>query len=166
MLPVSRISEISAANGDSTMLLAKTGSFRTNEDGLLTTESGLVLMGWPALPDGSIPTFPRDTSDGLEPIQINVNQFSGEPTTKMDIAINLPAVETDTNASGETKNTSIEYFDNLGRSENLQIQFIPSIPSSGSSNKWKMVFRDTASNADIIGEYTIEFEVIAPQVAL
>ncbi|XAT62429.1 flagellar hook-basal body complex protein [Rhodobacteraceae bacterium Araon29] len=158
MLPVSRISEISADNGNSTMLLATTGSFRTNEDGLLTTESGLVLMGWPALPDGTIPTFPRDTSDGLEPIQINVNQFSGEPTTKMDIAINLPATETDSNASGEAKNTSIEYFDNLGRSENLQIEFSPTIPSDGSSNQWTMTFRDTASNSDIIGEYIIEFE--------
>lgn len=77
MLPVATVTDINNGNGDPQMLLTTTGSFRTNSDGYLTSEAGLVLMGWPALPDGTIPSFPRDTSDGLEPIQINVNQFSG-----------------------------------------------------------------------------------------
>ena len=50
-LPVARSSDVAIANGDATMLLATTGSFRTDSEGYLTTESGLVLMGWPAMPD-------------------------------------------------------------------------------------------------------------------
>ena len=132
-LPVTQQSEVVNANGESTMLLATTGSFRTNAEGYLTTSSGLMLMGWPALPDGSIPNYPRDTSDGLEAIKINVNQFSGEPTTRMSVGINLPATETDASADGDTQNFSVEYFDNLGRSENIQFDFTPTIPASGSS---------------------------------
>ena len=58
-LPVTQQSEVVNANGESTMLLATTESFRTNAEGYLTTSSGLMLMGWPALSDGSIPNYPR-----------------------------------------------------------------------------------------------------------
>ena len=157
-LPVTQQSEVVNANGESTMLLATTGSFRTNAEGYLTTSSGLMLMGWPALPDGSIPNYPRDTSDGLEAIKINVNQFSGEPTTRMSVGINLPATETDASADGDTQNFSVEYFDNLGRSENIQFDFTPTIPASGSSNAWTLQIRDSASNGAVIGEYQLVFE--------
>lgn len=146
-LPVTQQSEVVNANGESTMLLATTGSFRTNAEGYLTTSSGLMLMGWPALPDGSIPNYPRDTSDGLEAIKINVNQFSGEPTTRMSVGINLPATETDASADGDTQNFSVEYFDNLGRSENIQFDFTPKIPASGSSNEWTLQIRDLPPTA-------------------
>jgi len=157
-LPVTQQSEVVNANGESTMLLATTGSFRTNAEGYLTTSSGLMLMGWPALPDGSIPNYPRDTSDGLEAIKINVNQFSGEPTTRMSVGINLPATETDASADGDTQNFSVEYFDNLERSENIQFDFTPTIPASGSSNAWTLHIRDSASNGAVIGEYQLVFE--------
>jgi len=157
-LPVTQQSEVVNANGESTMLLATTGSFRTNAEGYLTTSSGLMLMGWPALPDGSIPNYPRDTSDGLEAIKINVNQFSGEPTTRMSVGINLPATETDAFADGDTQNFSVEYFDNLERSENIQFDFTPTIPASGSSNAWTLHIRDSASNGAVIGEYQLVFE--------
>ena len=88
-LPVTRATDVEAANGESQMLLTTTGSFRTDSNGYLRTESGLMLLGWPALPDGTVPTYPRDTADGLEPVQINVNQFSGEPTTMMSLGVNL-----------------------------------------------------------------------------
>jgi len=157
-LPVTQQSEVVNANGESTMLLATTGSFRTNAEGYLTTSSGLMLMGWPALPDGSIPNYPRDTSDGLEAIKINVNQFSGEPTTRMSVGINLPATETDASADGDTQNFSVEYFDNLERSENIQFDFTPTIPASGSSNAWTLHIRDSASNGAVIGEHQLVFE--------
>ena len=158
MLPVARYSEISSGNGDPQMLLTTTGSFRTNADGLLTSESGLVLLGWPALPDGTIPSYPRDTSDGLEPVQINVNQFSGEPTTRMSLGVNLPATETDSTATGKTQELSIEYFDNLGTSESIRVEFVPTVPAAGASNEWTMILRDTASPGTVIGEYTLTFD--------
>ncbi|MDQ2090881.1 flagellar hook protein FlgE [Marimonas arenosa] len=158
MLPVTSITEVEAGNGNPQMLLTTTGSFRTDDQGYLVTESGLVLMGWPALPDGTVPTFPRDTSDGLEPVQINVNQFSGEPTTRIDLGINLPATETEAGAAGSASELSIEYFDNLGTSENISIEFTPTVPGTGSSNEWTMVITDTATPGAVIGEYTLTFD--------
>ena len=158
MLPVAKQSEIVLGNGAAQMLLTTTGSFRTDANGHLISESGLALLGWPALADGTVPTYPRDTSDGLEPVQINVNQFSGEPTTSMTLGVNLPATETDSTATAASQELSIEYFDNLGTSESIQIEFIPTIQASGSSNEWTMIMRDTGSGGATIGEYVLTFD--------
>lgn len=157
MLPVARSSEVGVGNGDPQMLLSTTGSFRTGAKGYLTTESGLVLMGWPANADGSIPTYPRDTSEGLEPVQINVNQLTGKPTTTMTLGVNLPATETEAGSNGAPQDLSVEYFDNLGRSETINIEFTPTIPASGSSNEWTMKITDSATGTTSIGEYTLTF---------
>ncbi len=158
MLPVAQASEVELGNGDNQMFLTTTGSFRTDADGYLRTESGLVLLGWPAEPDGTVPTYPRDTSDGLEPVQINVNQFTGEPTTRMALGVNLPATETDADADGSIQDLSVEYFDNLGTSESIGISFTPTIPASGTSNEWTMVLTDSAQGGAVIGEYTLTFD--------
>ena len=158
MLPVARSSDVASKGEDLQMMLATTGSFRTDSSGYLTTESGLVLLGWPAKPDGTIPSFPRDTSDGLEPIRINVNQFSGEPTTKLALGVNLPATSTDEGSSGDFQELSVEYYDNLGRSENIRFEFEPVIPTSGSSNSWTLRIHDSASDGAVVGEYDLTFE--------
>lgn len=156
-LPVMQTSNLEAANGTSQLLLSTTGSFRTNAEGYLVTESGLVLLGWPAAPDGSIPNVPRDTADALEPVQLSVNQLSGAPTTQMTLRMNLPATATEAGSAGDTQPLSVEYFDNLGKSESVQIELIPTVPATGVSNEWTMVLRDTASGGAVIGEYTLAF---------
>ncbi len=159
-LPVAQATEVANSNGSPQMFLTTTGSFRTDADGYLRTQSGLMLLGWPANADGSVPTYARDTSEGLEPVRINVNQFSGEPTTRMTLGVNLPATETASGAEGDPLDLSVEYFDNLGRSENLNITFTPTVPTTGTSNEWTMVISDSASDASLnpVGEYTVVFE--------
>jgi flagellar hook protein FlgE len=158
MLPVASQSSVSSDNGASQMLLTTTSSFRTDADGYLTTDSGLVLLGWPALADGSIPSYPRDTADGLEAVQINVNQFSGEPTTRMTLGVNLPATDTESTSDGDMQELSVEYFNNLGNSENIRVEFVPTVPATGASNEWTVTLRDSASNDAIVGEYTLTFD--------
>lgn len=158
LLPVALASEISNNNGAPQMLLSTTGSFRTDADGYLVSPAGMVLMGWPALPDGSIPAYPRDTQDALEPVKLNVNQFTGEPTTAIDIAVNLPATQTEAGSDGLMQQLSIEYYDNLGTSENVKMEFVPTVPASGSSNEWTLTLKDTALNDAVIGEYTLVFD--------
>ncbi|WP_419738690.1 flagellar hook protein FlgE [Ruegeria sp.] len=155
MLPVRPSSQI--AGGSNEMLLTTTGSFRTNDQGYLVTESGLVLLGWRANPDGSIPAVPRDTPAALEPIQLSVNQLSGAPTTQMNLRMNLPATATDAGAPGDSQPLSVEYFDNLGKSESVDIELVPTVPAAGSSNEWTMIMRDSASGGAVIGEYTLTF---------
>lgn len=158
MLPVAQASEVEVNNGETQMLLTSTGSFRTDASGYLRSESGLVLLGWPANPDGTVPPYPRDTAGGLEPIRINVNQFSGEPTTTMSLGVNLPATETEAGASGDTQTLGVEYFDNLGTSESIQVDFVPNVPATGSTNEWTMILSDTAQPGVVIGEYVLTFD--------
>lgn len=157
-LPVASESDVNSGNGSPTMMLTSTGSFRADADGILVSESGLVLLGWPAQPDGTIPSFPRDTSDGLEPVQLNVNQFSVEPTTRMTLGINLPATSTEAGSTQGAEIQPIGYTDNLGTSEKITVTFTPTVPATGKSNEWTMVLTDSASGDAVVGEYTLTFD--------
>ncbi len=158
MLPVMPSVSVGSTSGDQPLMMTTTGSFRTDPSGVLRTQSGLVLLGWPANADGTIPVMPRDTTSGLELVVINANQTAGDPTTKMNLGVNLPAVDTESTADGAPQPLSVEYYGNLGTSETLDITFTPTIPASGSSNQWTMVIRDSAQAGAVIGEYTLVFD--------
>ena len=150
MLPVMPEVALGNSSGETPLMMTTTGAFRTDSNGVLKTESGLVLLGWPAASDGTIPTFPRDTLGGLQPIVINSNQTAGDPTTTMNLGVNLPATGTEDGAAGTTLPLSVEYFGNLGTSESLDVTFTPTVPAPGAppSNEWTMQIRDSASGND------------------
>lgn len=160
MLPVASLSRVAASGGDLQMMLTTTGSFSADEQGYLTTDSGLVLLGWPATSDGTIPNFPRDTLTGLEPIQINNSLIAGEPTTLVSLGANLPSTDTMSTSDATTQDMQVGYFDNLGNAATLSFEFTPTVPASGdpASNEWTVIMRDSASNNDIVGEYTLTFD--------
>ena len=171
-LPVTPEGEVNSVTSGSTRLqLTTTGSFRTNSDGLLRTATGQVLLGWPANPDGSIPDQPRGTAEGLRPVQINFNAFTSEPTTEITLGVNLPASDTDVSGSGATRSTPLEYFDNLGASQTMLVEYTPDTSGPGRSNSWTMVIRDQAQIdpitgvSPIIGEYTLQFDESSPVFA-
>lgn len=157
-LPVAQATEVMAGSETPQMFLSSTGSFRTDANGYLRTESGQMLLGWPANLDGSIPNYPRATSEALEPVRVNVNQFSGEPTTRIELGINLPATETEAGAGGDPLTQSVEYYDNLGRAESLEITFTPAVPGAGTSNAWSMEIVDSGDPGTVIGQYDLEFD--------
>jgi len=157
MIPVAAGYEVDATGTFDTMMLTTTGSFRSDENGYLRTSSGLVLLGWPADDTGNFPLVPRDTADGLEPVQINPNLFQGEPTTNVHLGVNLPATDTEAGASGDSQQLSVEYFDNLGKSESLTVEFVPTVPATGTSNSWQMIITDSASAGAVIGDYDLTF---------
>ena len=156
-LPVMSMSTLLAGE-DGPLELATTGSFTLNADGYLQSTSGLVLLGWPADPSGDIPNYPRDTDMALEPIQVNTGQTVGEPTTEIQIAANLPATSTDFDSDGTAEVLTVEYFDNLGKSQTLTITYTPTVPGAGSSNEWTMVITDSAQAGATVGEYVLTFD--------
>ena len=159
MLPVASITEVESGANPS-MMLTGTGSFRTDSSGYLTTESGLVLMGWPANADGTIPDLPRDTASGLEPIHVDLNRPSASPTTEISLGANLPASATDVGASGDTLTQPVQYFDTMGREEELTITYAPTVatpPATTGTNEWTMTIVDSASGTTI-GDYTLTFD--------
>jgi flagellar hook protein FlgE len=160
MLPVAQASRVAVAGENAQMFLTTTGSFRTDEQGYLTSQSGLVLMGWPALSNGTIPGYPRDTSDGLEPIRVNTGQLAGNPTTAINLGVNLPATETQFGAPGLTEQLSVEYFDNLGTSQSITITFTPTPPATAAdpaTNSWTVAMTDSAQPGVTVGEYGLVF---------
>jgi flagellar hook protein FlgE len=157
-LPVAQATEILAGNGNPQLYMTTTGSFRVDAEGYLRTDSGLMLLGWPANADGTIPTFARDTSADLQPVQIALNQYLSEPTTSITLGVNLPATETTAGASGDALTLPVEYYDNLGRSESLTVTFTPTVPGTGSSNEWLVEITDSASGGALIGDYTVTFD--------
>ena len=70
MLPVTSAVDMDNGFDELPFMMTRTGSFRTDSEGVLRTESGLVLMGWPAQADGTVPLMSRDTMQGLQPVQI------------------------------------------------------------------------------------------------
>lgn len=158
MLPVTPSVSLNATTGEQPLMMTSTGAFRPDANGVLRTESGLVLLGWPANADGTIPVLPRDTVSGLQPVIINSNQTAGDPTTTMNLGLNLPATETQSGKAGSTLPLSIEYFGNLGTSERLDIRFTPTVPATGTSNTWTMEIRDSAQGGAVIGQYTLVFD--------
>lgn len=164
MLPVTTAASVAIGNGENPLLLTTTGSFRPDAQGFLVSPGGMVLLGVPAAANGTIPNFPRDSTGGLVPVQINSNQFAGEPTTRISLAVNLPATATREGAAGTPEALSVDYFDNLGATANLAFSFTPDVPQSGASNTWTMQIRDSETDLDtdgipdLVGEYTLTFD--------
>lgn len=144
-----------SANG--AMALTTTGSFRPDANGVLTTDSGLVLMGWAANPDGSIPSLPRESLAALVPVTVNANEFVSNPTTAMTMSANLPATATAAGSTTAPITQTMEYFDNLGSSQSLHVTFTPTVPATGASNEWRIQITDGVSQT-VVGEYVMTFD--------
>ncbi|NRA30597.1 MAG: flagellar hook-basal body complex protein [Parvularculaceae bacterium] len=157
-LPVTQEINIDDQAGERPLLLTSTGSFRADERGYLITPGGMSLLGWPAEADGSIGTISRRSVVDLEPVNINTSALAAEPTTQINLGVNLPAEATEAGLPATPFTLPIEAFDNLGRTENLRAVFTPTIPPSGYSNEWSMeIFDDSQAPAASIGTLVLEF---------
>ena len=155
-LPVTDLTSLKATGSPTSLALITTGSFRMDENGWLRTSAGHVLLGWPAASDGTVSVMPRDTLTGLQPIRINMDQISANPTTQAKVAINLPATDTRSTASGAPREMVMEYFNNLGESRELSFSFTPVIPATGSSNSWRLDIHDSYTGM-LAGSHELTF---------
>ncbi len=160
MLPVTDVASVESGAATLPLMLTTTGSFRPDDQGILRTSSGLVLMGWPADQAGNIPEQPRNASSGLEPVNIFSSQFATEPTTRIAMGVNLPATATQAGASGDPYEVPVEYFDNVGASQVLVATFTPTVPGTGASNAWTLSLDDsaTAASSNPIAEFSLVFD--------
>ena len=100
MLPVTQSVALEAQSGDLPMMMTTTGSFRTDSEGILRTESGLVLMGWPASADGEIPTLSIGTPNSSATILA--------PASRVPPPWHISAVEKSTDPSSLTFTMAVE----------------------------------------------------------
>ena len=161
MLPVTSAVDLDNGFTDFPLMMTRTGAFRPDAAGILRTDSGLVLLGWPAQSDGTIPLMPRDAIGGLEPVQISVNQSAGDPTRNIKLGVNLPAHETRAGSSGAPYDLKIEYYGNLGTSDSLDVTFTPQVSATpGMSNTWTMQIRDSVMDpaSNVVANIEIVFD--------
>jgi flagellar hook protein FlgE len=53
----------------------------------------------------------------------------------------------------------VEYFDNLGTSQSINVTYTPTVPGApGASNEWTMTLRDSAQGNAVVGVYTLTFD--------
>ena len=154
LMPVTDIGSLNQSPGNRSLMFTSTGSFSTDENGYLRTLGGNFMMGWPVDSSGSIGNPVRDSVSSLEPVQINLNQFAAEPTTEISLGVNLPA--TDSGTTGTTYTLPVEYFDNLGASETLTVDF----ETTATANQWTVNVYDSASTtpAVAIATFTVNFD--------
>lgn len=158
LLPVTTLAGLNAA-GEIPLRFATTGSFVPDQNGFLRTLDGSFLLGWPANPDGTITVPGRNSSNGLEPVQINANQFAASPTTTIQMGVNIPASATQAGADGTALDVPVEYFDSLGRSQTISFTFTPNVPSSGATNQWTVNIFDQAGDPTTpIGTFDVTFD--------
>ncbi len=157
MLPVTTTAALGQSGGTYPLLMTSTGSFQPDKNGILTSQSGLALMGWPAAADGTIPPQPRDSAAGLEPVFVKLNQFAANPTSLIGLGVNLPAIATEAGGTGNPLEISMEYFDNLGTTKTMTARFVPVIPVTGQSNAWTMQIIDHATGITPIAEFNLTF---------
>ncbi len=161
-LPVTTIQAVQRGEGTPPLMLATTGSFRPDAEGYLRNTANHVLLGWPASPDGTIGTFPRDTVSGLQPIRINANQFASEPTTDISLRLNLPATATRAEGDGTPYDLAVNYYSTLGTTEALNVRFTPTVPAAGAANEWTMRITDPRDGDAVVGEFVLTFDDTPP----
>ena len=159
LLPVTDSAGVDAPSADRPLLFAATGAFSPDENGFLRTSSGLFLLGWPADVNGEVGAPVRDSGVSLEPVRVNLNQFAAAATTRIQLGLNLPAAETQAGATGEVRTLPLEYFDTLGRSQTLELNFAPTIPAAGSSNEWTVNVIDRAGDPSTpVATFSLTFD--------
>ena len=161
-LPVTSMLAVQRGDANLPLMLATTGSFRPDEQGYLRNPAGMVLLGWPANPDGTIGTFPRDTVGGLQPIRLTANQFASEPTQNISLRINLPATATEAGSNGTPYDLAVDYFSTLGTTEQLNVSFAPTVPGTGASNEWTLTVTDPRNGNAVVGDYVVTFDAAPP----
>lgn len=164
-MAVTTIDAVTRGLGNLPISLSTTGSFKADADGILRNQTGQVLMGWPANPDGSLGNYSRDSFTDLIPVKVDQNQYVANPTTAISLGANLPATSTKAGAdlglggaAALVKTMSLKYTGNLGTLETLSFTFTPTVPATGSSNEWTMSITDSASDGAQIAEYTVTFD--------
>lgn len=164
MIPVTGLANVNDEPATRPMLLTRTGGFRPDEHGILRTpESGLVLMGWPAAADGSIPTQPRESTVGLVPVRISATPGTN-PTRNISLGVILPAEKAKKGGTGEPlPYYDVDYFGNLGNNEKLRLNFTPIVPENNAadvrSNEWNIKITDLAQSGDgaEVADITVKF---------
>src|SRR3546814_5393105 len=105
-----------------------------NEDGYLVNAAGHFLQGWPICQDGTVGIVGRDDFSSLSAVRVAAVPLSGNPTADVTFTGNLPSQQTGLATPPTPFISSVEYFDPLGASRNLTMEWQP----AATSDQWTL----------------------------
>ena len=106
---------------DGEFLFTRAGSFTKDEDGNLVNTAGYYLQGWRTDTSGNIVnSTTQDLLTSLETVNLTGFSAVANPTTRLNIAANLPAAS----ATGTTATTNLTIFDSLGTDHLLTVNWV------------------------------------------
>jgi flagellar hook protein FlgE len=121
---------------------SRNGQFHLDKNGFVVNDNGGQLMGYPAGPNGILPTA------SPTPLQISQADVQPNPTTKVDVTVGLDSRATPiTTTFDPTDSTSFDFatstsvYDSLGNAHALAVYFVPQGPVAG-ENQWKVYATD------------------------
>lgn len=136
--------------------LTRAGSFRPDEQGNLKNVAGQYLQGWPIGPDGTVGNVDYESLNGLQRVNTAASGMSAVATTEVKFTGNLPSKETGANAPTTPFRSSVEYYDALGNSQRLFVEWQPTT----TENNWTL--RVTAADGTEYGTVDVEFGATGP----
>ncbi|MCI4660431.1 MAG: flagellar hook-basal body complex protein [Neomegalonema sp.] len=157
MIPVTTVVSRDEPAADRPFYMTSTGSFNEDKDGYLRTSSGLQLLGWPTDENGAVNGVSRESPLSLEPVRIFGFDYVSNPTTEIQLGLNLPATETTSTATGDPYEMTVEYYDQLGAAQILTMTYTPTVGGATASNEWNLQITDSAQGGASVGEYTLQF---------
>ncbi len=131
-----------------TQAYSRAGDFSLNNEGFLTSPSGALALGYPAV-KGVV-----NTSGALQPLQVGAGAVSpASATTTFSIPTNLSA---NTTIGAAPFNSPIQVFDSLGNSHQLSVQF-----TKTAANSWSYTINvptaDTGSGSTVVSSGSLTF---------
>lgn len=152
MIPVTNISGLTQPAAERDFLMVPTGSFETDAEGYLRTESGLYLMGWNVDADGAPITTGRGSATGLVPVNLNAGQINAEATTRITLGANLPG-DPSVLPANSTLDIPVEYFNQIGLPQTLDTTFV-----RNAGGDWDVSITDNSSGAPVAaGTFNVTF---------
>lgn len=143
MIPVTTISGLTQPAAERDFLMVPTGSFETDAEGYLRTESGLFLMGWNVDADGAPITTGRGSATGLVPVNLNAGQVNAEVTSRITLGANLPG-DPSVLPANSTLDVPIEYFNQIGLPQTLDTTFV-----RNAGGDWDVSITDNSSGVPV-----------------
>lgn len=152
LLPVTTVAEREDPAGSRDFLLTTTGSFTKDDEGFLRTTGGLQLLGWRTNEVGEIGPVSRESAADLDPVNLSGFEFAPNPTTEVDMSVNLPSAAD----PGDAFSMTIEYFDALGASHSMVLDFTAVNPATGG---WNLTLTDSSTGGagTLVADFDMDF---------
>jgi flagellar hook protein FlgE len=130
---------------DERQFFTRAGDFQVNRDGYLVNGSGYYLQGW------SMDSTGNPDRTALVPIQVSELVYNPVPTSRIELAANLPS-----DPGPAPLSSQLQVYDSLGRLETVTIGWAQTAP-----NTWTLSVNAPGALTPALGDVELRFGAAA-----